>query len=173
MSLLKITRVESIVIFCLSLIIFSINDGMHFVCSCVEQFHTLINYNYFDRNKSKILDIAKNQNFHHYKDDDDISIVYVGRKARMAYVYQIRNILFKRKELLMLVFDDGTCSFWERSQVPSSLGWDFLDYIIDFADHESKIKNGNLSNIKLSNFNEPDEYYYYRFRKKCLKSWMA
>ena len=66
----------------------------------------------------------------------------------------------------MLVFDDGTCSFWERSQVPSSLGWDFLDYIIDFADHESKIKNGNLSNIKLSNFNEPDEYYYYRFRKK-------
>lgn len=169
MSILKITRIELIIIFFLYSVLLSIYDGMSFFTSCYEQVCTLIHYNYFERNKNKILDIAKNKNFHHYKNDNDISIVFVNKKAKMAYIYQIRNILFERREVLMMAFDDGVYSFYERTVFKNNLEWDFLDYIIDFADTESKIKNGHLSSIVLHNFNTPNNHYYFVFRKKIKK----
>ena len=74
-----------IILFCF----FNFNTSL--VIELMEQGHTFFNFNYFEKNKYKILDIAKNKNFSQYKSDDDISIVYVYDVPRIAYIYQLKN----------------------------------------------------------------------------------
>lgn len=133
------------------------------VIELMEQGHTFFNFNYFKKNKYKILDIAKNKNFSQYKSDDDISIVYVCDVPRIAYIYQLKNVFFEREELLLITFEDGYCVELRKKTFPDYLRWEFLHYVVEFSDQTSRIKNERLSKIEpvIEDANARLVYYQY------------